>query len=155
MSSPSLVVFELYRLPVSLNVAFSGSIPVEMLAKRLKWCLRIVVVLCVLTVLSFALGAYNFHWPTSDEAAIPLALSVQVTVLSLLVVVVGILLTGVGISRLQLIEEKAVEEARMAAKTEARRLYSNMRPDVESGLPRGPRPVAKSAETMDTEVRSD
>ncbi len=136
-------------------MASSGSITIDMLAKRLKWCLWIVVGLCVLTVLSFALGAYNFHRPTSDETAIPLALSVQVTVLSLLVVVVGILLTGVGISRLQLIEEKAVDEARKAAETEARRLFRNMRPDVEAGLPQGPRPVAKSAETKDTEVRRD
>jgi len=73
-----------------------------MLAKRLKWCRRIVFVLCVFTVLNVALGAYNFHRPSSDETVIPLALSVQVTVLSLLVVVVGILLAGLGISRLQL-----------------------------------------------------
>lgn len=136
-------------------MAPSGSITNEMLARRLKWCLWIVFVLCVLTVLSFALGAYNFHRPTSDETAIPLALSVQVTVLSLLVVVVGILLTGVGISRLQLIEEKAVDEARKAAETEAKRLFRNMRPDVEAGLPLGSSPVAKSAETTDTEVKSD
>ncbi len=79
-------------------------------------------------MVSFALGAYNFHRPASGEAATPLALSVQVTVLSLLVVVVGILLTGVGISRLQLIEEKAVDKARRAAGAEAKQLFSNMRP---------------------------
>ena len=137
-----------------LAVASSSPITVEILAKRLKWCVRIVLGLCVLTVLSLALGAYNFHRPMCDDTAIPLALSVQVTVLSLLVVVVGILLTGLGVSRLQLIEEKAVDEARKAAESEARRLFSNMRPDVESGLPQGP-PVAHGAAMKDTEVRED
>ena len=136
-------------------MASASSITVEMLARRLTQCRQIVVGLCVLTVLSFALGAYNFHRPTSGEAAIPLALSVQVTVLSLLVVVVGILLTSVGISRLQLIEEKAVDEARRAAEAEAKRLFSNMRPDIEAGLPRVTGPVAKSPEMKDTELRSD
>jgi len=58
-------------------------------------------------------------------------------------------------SRLQLIEEKAVDEACKAAEAEAKRHSSRMRPNVEEGLPRESPPVAKSAETKDTEVRSD
>ena len=63
------------------------------------------------------LGIINFSWP-AIEFSIPLAISIQAAFLSLFVIVGGILLAGMGISRLELIEDKALAEAKKAAKQE-------------------------------------
>ena len=101
------------------------------------------VIVTLIAVAGVVLGIVNFSWPEC-KVSIPLSISIQIALLSLFIIVGGILLAGLGLSRLQLIEDKAVHKAQETAKQETERMV--IEASRKRGGKRTPTPPTKKEE---------
>ena len=88
--------------------------------RQIKWWL---ITLSAIILLNFVGDSYQYYaFPYTLRVDIPTALGIQVTLLSLLVVVGGFILAFIGGSKIQDIQSAAIEAAKTAAEAEAGRV---------------------------------
>lgn len=107
-------------VPASLQAqrSIGGTKTVRNVSNKVLWC--VVGVIGVLLLVHIGIDAFLFYLDRIEfDVTIPVALGVQVSLASLMFVVVSLSLVFFGISRLGDIEAKAVLEARRVARRAA------------------------------------